>query len=250
MHYYKFVINEWALHTSHLQPAEESVYFRLINHYYDSEKPISAETESVIRRLRLTGCESIVALILQEFFVLQEDGWHNKRCDEEISKYHAKAEVNRKIGKLGGRPKKSESVISDNPPVTLIKNKELRIKNKELISIPDGMDVSVWEDYLKIRKAAKKPLTETALKGLQREADKAKLSLLQAIQICCERSWIGFKAEWITESKAAHHNNSQDWRNNDALMVAKAVELGLSTVGLQRYDIINKIDSHLRSRGL
>jgi len=249
MHYYKFVINEWALHTSHLQPAEESVYFRLLNHYYDSEKPIPAETESVIRRLRLTGCESIVTLILQEFFVLQEDGWHNKRCDEEIAKYHAKAEVNRKIGKLGGRPKKSESVISDNPPVTLIKNKELRIKNKELISMPDGMDVSVWEDYLKIRKAAKKPLTETALKGLQREAEKAKLSLLQAIQICCERSWIGFKAEWIADSKNPAVK-SQEWRNNDALMVAKAVELGLSTVGLQRYDIINKIDAHLRSRGL
>jgi uncharacterized protein YdaU (DUF1376 family) len=249
MHYYKFVINEWALHTSHLQPAEESVYYRLLNHYYDSEKPIPAETESVIRRLRVTGCESIVTVILNEFFVLQEDGWHNKRCDEEIAKYHAKAEVNRKIGKLGGRPKKSESVISDNPPVTLIKNKELRIKNKELISIPDGMDVSVWEDYLKIRKAAKKPLTETALKGLQREAEKAKLSLLQAIQICCERSWIGFKAEWITDSKIPA-SKPQEWRNNDALMVAKAVELGLSTVGLQRYDIINKIDATLRSRGL
>jgi hypothetical protein len=111
------------------------------------------------------------------------------------------------------------------------------------------MDVSIWEDYLKIRKAAKKPLTETALKGLQREAEKAKLSLSQAIEICCERSWIGFKAEWIADSKNPAVK-SQEWRNNDALMVAKAVELGLSTVGLQRYDIINKIDAHLRSRGL
>jgi len=33
---------------------------------------------------------------------------------------------------------------------------------------------SVWLDYLKVRKAAKKPLTETALKGLIRESAKAK----------------------------------------------------------------------------
>ena len=33
-------------------------------------------------------------------------------------------------------------------------------------------------------------------------------------------------------------------------MMAKAQELGLHTIGLQRYEIVNKIDATLRSRGL
>jgi len=67
--------------------------------------------------------------------------------------------------------------------------------------------------------------------------------------ICCERSWLGFKADWIAESNPSVQNK-QEWRTNDNLMIAKANELGLHTVGLQRFEIINKIDATLRSRGL
>jgi hypothetical protein len=59
---------------------------------------------------------------------------------------------------------------------------------------PDGVSVSVWNDYLKTRG---KKLTETGLKGLQREAAKAGYSLQQALEVCCERGWRGFKADWV-----------------------------------------------------
>lgn len=59
---------------------------------------------------------------------------------------------------------------------------------------PDGVSLSVWEDYLKTRKAK---LTGTALKGLRREAGKAGLSLQAALEMCCERGWRGFKADWL-----------------------------------------------------
>ena len=64
--------------------------------------------------------------------------------------------------------------------------------------------MSLWNDYLKVRKAAKKPLTDTALKGLIREAEKAKITLSDALQTCCERSWVGFKAEWVKEEVTRH----------------------------------------------
>jgi uncharacterized protein YdaU (DUF1376 family) len=133
MHYYKFNIADWHLATSHLSLLEEVVYFKLINFYYDTELPIPVETETVIRRLRLKSNLAIFKQILQEFFVLQDDGWHHQRCDIEISKYHSKAEVNREVGKLGGRPKKTNDVgnpqitqtVSEiNPQVTLTNNQE------------------------------------------------------------------------------------------------------------------------------
>jgi len=122
MHYYKFNIGDWHLATSHLSLEEEAVYFKLINYYYDTELPIPVETQSVIRRLRLGSVKDIVGIVLSEFFVLQDDGWHHLRCDEEISKYHHKAEVNQRIGKLGGRPKKTQSVLEGLPQITLTTN--------------------------------------------------------------------------------------------------------------------------------
>ena len=59
-----------------------------------------------------------------------------------------------------------------------------------------------WNDYLKIRKAKKAPITETAIQALIREADKAGKSLSQAITICVENNWVGFKAEWESVKQA------------------------------------------------
>ena len=61
----------------------------------------------------------------------------------------------------------------------------------------DGVPSQVMADYLAVRKAKKAGgLTATALASIQREANKAGLSLEQAITECCEAGWQGFKADW------------------------------------------------------
>jgi uncharacterized protein YdaU (DUF1376 family) len=195
MHYYKFNIADWHLATSHLSLEEEAVYFKLINYYYDSEQCIPKETDSVIRRLRLGSVRDIVGIVLKEFFVLQDDGWHHLRCDDEILKYHHKAEVNQRIGKLGGRPKKTQTVSVGIPEITLTTNHK-PITN---IHTPEGVSETIFKDYLEVRKTKKAKWTDTALKGLQREASKANISLEKAMQICCERNWVGIKAEWVKD---------------------------------------------------
>ena len=87
--------------------------------------------------------------------------------------------------------------------------------------------MSLWEDYLKVRKAAKKPITETALKGLVREAEKARMSLSDVLQTCCENSWVGFKAEWLNKSVATHDKPAQKWDANIQGVVNKGRELGI-----------------------
>jgi uncharacterized protein YdaU (DUF1376 family) len=147
MHYYQFNIADFALHTSHLTLEEEAVYRRLLDYYYDTEKPIPKETQPVIRRLRLGNYSDIVGLILQEFFTLEDDGWHNSRCDIELKSYHAKAETARANGKKGGRPPKNKGpetqpVFLANPaeseskanhkPLTI--NQEPITNNQELLT--------------------------------------------------------------------------------------------------------------------
>lgn len=66
-----------------------------------------------------------------------------------------------------------------------------------------GVSQQTAEDWIQVRKAKKAANTETAFKGVQREISKSGLSPEQCITIAVERSWQGFKAEWIAEKTAS-----------------------------------------------
>ena len=114
MHYYKFNIADYRKDTSHLSTLEHGVYRQLIDWQYLDEKPIPLETQVVSRRLRLATQDEQKALenILSEFFERSEDGYFQKRIKVEILDYQENAEKNRRNGKLGGRPSKTQSVSS------------------------------------------------------------------------------------------------------------------------------------------
>jgi len=66
----------------------------------------------------------------------------------------------------------------------------------------EGIPDALLADYLIVRKAKKAgALTDTALAGLKREAEKAGVTLETAIRVCCERGWQGFKADWYMGDK-------------------------------------------------
>lgn len=65
-----------------------------------------------------------------------------------------------------------------------------------------GVSDSVATDWITLRKAKKAAVTETALKGIIRESNKAGVSLQAALEICCQRGWQGFEASWIEKDKA------------------------------------------------
>ena len=71
--------------------------------------------------------------------------------------------------------------------------------------LAEGIDEQIASDFIAIRKAKNAPLTQTALDGIKREANKAKLTLENVLRICIERNWQGFSASWLFES----HNQTQ-----------------------------------------
>ncbi|MCO5546419.1 YdaU family protein, partial [Xylella fastidiosa] len=89
MNYYIRNIDEYARETKHLSLQEHGIYFLLLDHYYTTEKPIPADKTHTYRiaYARTKKEKSAVDFVLDTFFSLQEDGWHNKRCDEEIAAY-------------------------------------------------------------------------------------------------------------------------------------------------------------------
>lgn len=150
MHFYPFNIKDWALHTAHLSLEEEGAYRRLLDMYYDTERPIPKETQPVIRRLRLGSYVSEVEQVLSEFFDLEDDGYHNSRADIEINDYQNRVSSARKNGKKGGRPRKNKGVKtqpvnSANPEITEPKaNQELEpvTSNQEPVTNSDVVTVS------------------------------------------------------------------------------------------------------------
>lgn len=65
------------------------------------------------------------------------------------------------------------------------------------VSKPDDVSDQTWADWVAHRKAKKATVTETVLKSIQAEADKAGMNLEAALETMCARGWSGFKAEWV-----------------------------------------------------
>jgi hypothetical protein len=68
---------------------------------------------------------------------------------------------------------------------------------KQLIA--EGVDPQIAQDWLKVRRAKKAPLTQTAWNSVKAEAAKAGMTPAQAVKHSAENVWQGFKASWLTD---------------------------------------------------
>lgn len=92
-----------------------------------------------------------------------------------------------------------------------------------------GVPEQVLADFLKVRKAKKAgDLTQTAIEGIAREAKKAGVTIEAALRMCCERSWVGFKADWATNAGRGQAATPRppatepDWRREQRERVQQA----------------------------
>lgn len=214
MHYYQFNIGDYQSHTKHLTPMEDLCYRRLLDHYYLHEKPIENNISKVARLLLLSGYEKEVEQVLSEFFELTQDGWINHRADAEIQQYQGFKSAGARgaairWGKGGDSPPNSppkQPLIANNKQEP-INNKQGNTTQAKLLK---DIDPQIAKDWLAIRKAKNLPLTKTALDSIANEAKKANLTLEQALKMCCENSWAGFKASW-QEVKDATKQDEDNW---------------------------------------
>lgn len=72
------------------------------------------------------------------------------------------------------------------------------------------VDQQLVDDWKKVRLAKRAgPITATVVKGLTREAQKAGISLSEAIEICCANGWQGFRADWFSPNSRGGVVNKQ-----------------------------------------
>lgn len=225
MHYYQFNIGDYAAHTAHLDEIEDLAYRRMLDYCYLNECGLPETVEEIARVIRMrTHCERI-ATVLLEFFVLHSDNtYRHKRVEKEIEAFREKskkaAESARKRwknddanalrthceGNANHKP-----ITNNQEPIT---NKNTTPRKRDdtvsvdyLVSI--GCESQSARDWLAIRKTKKLPLTQTALKTIQSEADKAGVTLAKAIKIAASNSWAGFKAAWVDDLAGSRQNGAQ-----------------------------------------
>lgn len=196
MHYYSFHIGDYRSATTHLSNDEDLAYRRLLDMYYDTEKPIPLDTTWVARRIRIDPV--VVSGVLQDMFEQHEDGYYQARCEQEINVYKGFSEA----GKRGAAKRWSKGGDSPpiHPPITppiATNNHKPRTNNQQPVNTPDGVSQSVWQEFVNHRKSKKAQVTQLVIDGIQKEADKAGFSLEDALKEVVVRNWQGFKAEWV-----------------------------------------------------
>ena len=113
-----------------------------------------------------------------------------------------------------------------------------------------GLPADLLADFQKVRKAKRAgPLTDTALKGIQREADAAGITLAQAVTVCCELGWQSFNATWYadrtqsaTRAKTAGQSGETAYQRNKRLLYEAATGRRTTEPGAVGFDNRTVID--------
>jgi len=107
MNYYPFHIGDYVSATRHLSWEEDAAFRRLLDTYYVTERPIPADHRAACRLVmaQTDSQRAAVLVVLDEFFVLTDEGWINKRADDEILAMRDKQQKQReKANKRWNKP--------------------------------------------------------------------------------------------------------------------------------------------------
>lgn len=175
LNYYPHHIGDYLRDTSHLTTLEDGTYRRMLDVYYASEKPLPLDFDWLCRLVRAREIleREAVNAVLQQFFEKHEDGWHNKRADEEIRKGRKRIKAAKLNGKTGGRPITQR--VSENNPVgyktgnpdqSSQKPKakdQIKEKNIGADALPAWVPQDAWKSWLEVRVRIKAPNTQRAI---------------------------------------------------------------------------------------
>jgi uncharacterized protein YdaU (DUF1376 family) len=240
MHYYQHHIGDFIKDTANLNDHQIATYMRMLWGYYTDESPFEDDCESIAFAYR--SDEKTVRLLLKHYFTLGDDGWRHTRCDKEIAEYKGKAEkarasANARWKNANALPTQNErnadasdSDANQEPITNNQEKKQKTIRAPSAHALLPDVPPELVDDFVKLRKAKRASVTQTAVDGIRREANKAGYTMEQAIRTCCERGWQGFKAEWVTGNNR-NNNGSQHAQPKLTPAERTAVSIALNNGG-------------------
>ena len=182
------------------------VHLLLKANHQDKEFLFNGVMQSVKRGQLLTGRkalssetginESKIQRLLKTFETCQmiEQQANNKSRLISITNYDSHQASEQQVNNT--RTTDEQQVNTNNNVNKDNKVNKFSFKN-ELIGL--GVEESIADDWLTVRKKKRASNTQTALNGLINQIEKTSLSTNEVIKLCVENSWSGFKADYIKD---------------------------------------------------
>ena len=216
MHYYQHHIGDFIKDTSFLTNEEVGIYMKLIWLYYDTENPLPKNIALLTAKVNARGKQDVVQNILELFFYESEDYYCHTRCAQVIADYHKQLETASKAGRASAEKRKLNAQAtevqheSNDRSTTVqptINHKPLTNNHKPIKYIPP-IPAELLSEWLAIRK--RKPVTERVFNALVKEANKLGWTAEQAVIKCCEKTWTGFEAAWVTKENKPSYQDARE----------------------------------------
>jgi len=174
VYYYQHHIGDFIKDTANLTDAQCMAYMRMLWVYYTDEKPLLDDCESIAFAVR--SDEKTVRQLLKHYFVLTDEGWRHKRCDQEIQEFHAKSEKAK--ASANARWKNANAMrthternandcvfVANQEPIT---NNQTNTPPKppkgEAFDLPSWLATDAWSGFVDMRRRIKKPMNDRAKK--------------------------------------------------------------------------------------
>jgi uncharacterized protein YdaU (DUF1376 family) len=233
MLYFKFHIGDWITGTRLCSPFERGIYIDLLTLYYSKERPLMREECERIASAYAPEMRKAFDYVLENFFEREGDTYRHHRADKEIAECLAVSSNNRRAAKARWEKEKTEGAQQGaddtqnerkaNADANAYANADAGANanamptiNHKPINTPKGVCVGADKPRTATRKNApldfyglpgdlsadwvrsrgSKKLTQTAINGVKREAEKAGVTFEQAVRMMLENGWQGFKASW------------------------------------------------------
>lgn len=186
-------------------------YLKLLWMYYDTESPLPADSK--LLAFKIGANPESVQLILDAFFALDGNVYRHKRCDAELEKYFSKGQkAKNSANARWGNAKAMRTHSECNTDAPKNDANQEPITNKKINTSPqrpDDVSETVWNDWLKHRKNVKAIVTDTVIKIIKTEAEKAGISFQSALELMCANGWKGFKADWLKKPVVTNQNSME-----------------------------------------
>ncbi len=217
-------IGDFISGTMHMDATEKGAYIMLLLSHYQIGEIGLPNDDKKLSRIAGVSMKTWLRIkpTMEEKFCVAEYFWTHSRVIDTLQKV-AQLSANQRAKAL----KKHNTLhAAAQPQHSQPKPKPNKV-SKDTLIIPPNVSETVWNDFKILRSKKKAPITETALNRIRGEAEKAGITLEEALIICSQRGWAGFEAEWIINTKKGTTNGkTKHQRANEALDRAEAILTG------------------------
>lgn len=231
MNYYPHNIGDFAIETKYMTFEQKGIYVDLLDRYLSTGKPLATQWVAAIERLASDGAvKSVLTLCFEE-----KDGfYYHAGCEKLLADYAATVEKNRRNARSrskrtsetvedeqfepSGNPVSAQSLATGVPnqePIT--KNQEPRTNNQKpekeearskparrpapKLVKPEGVSDGVWDEWQALKRKLCKSCSQRMVDAIDREAQKAGMTVEEAMVYQLEKGWKGFEAEWVLRDR-------------------------------------------------